>query len=444
MNRISANILYSGFGELLLFGLSFLLSVITAWYLGAAGRGRFWILYNAAGLLIIIFSMRFSSSITFHLSKNKERVGEAILYALFVGLAAVFCVALVANLFSGFLYNILLKEISTEWPVLVLICFSYYLWTLIIAVIEGLMLFHAKAIFMGASHFIKLLSVIYAVGVLNLEFDGLILFMGAAETIVYSMIILFFLFRANHFRVNGREFHAMLKYSAGSFPGAISNFYTLRIDGFFLNYFSGPAEVGVYSIASSLIMMILYVPAAIRNVLMPYIASSADRAITPKLSRLLIMAMALLSLSLIPLVWVSVIPIYGVEFHFSRDLFLLLLPGSIFWGVFLLISSDIDGRGFPFRVSRVLIASAFTTVGMGLVLIPLWNAAGAAIVCSLSHALTMTLIIRVYNRMVEGNFSQLLIPKQEDIYRFMKIAHDCADNLREGFTLKFWAKKPGI
>jgi len=412
--------------------------------LGAAGRGSFWIIYNAAGLLVIIFSMRFSYSLTFHLSKNKEMLGEAILYALFVGLVTVSCVAIVANAFSNILYNILLKGIKTNWPVLVLICLSYYFWTLIIAVIEGLMLFHAKAIFMGGSYLIKLLSVIYAVGIIGLEFDDLILFMGLVETIVYSIIILFFLSKAKHFHINGSGFHGMLKYSAGSFPGAISNFYTMRIDGFFLNYFSGPAEVGIYSVGANLVMLLLFVPGAIRNVLMPYIANYSDKEITAKLSRLLIIVMIVLSLILIPLVWIAVIPIYGREFNFSRCIFLLLLPGSIFWGVFLLLASDIEGRGLPLRVSMVSVMSALATILLGLILIPIWNAAGAAIVSSISHAITMVLAIGVYNRMIGVNWPQLLVPKQEDINRFLKIAIDCADNLRRTLRPKFWAKKPKI
>ncbi len=386
--------------------------------------------------------MRFSYSLTFHVSKNKEMLGEAILYALFVGLVTVSCVAIVANVFSNIFYNILLKDIKINWLVLVLICLSYYLWTLIIAVVEGLMLFHAKAIFMGGSYLIKLLSVIYAVRIIGLEFDDLILFMGLAETIVYSVIILFFLRKAKHFHINGPRFHGMLKYSAGSFPGAISNFYTIRIDGFFLNYFSGPAQVGIYSVGTNLAMLLLFVPGAIRNVLMPYIANYSDKEITAKLSRLLIIVMIILSFILIPLVWIVVTPIYGREFNFSRCIFLLLLPGSIFWGVFLLLASDIEGRGLPLRVSMVLVMSTLATVVLGLILIPMWNAAGAAMVSSISHAITMVLAIGVYNHMIGVNWRQLLVPKQEDVRRFLKIANDGTYNLRRTLGPKFRVKKP--
>ena len=421
MRRISTNIAYSFLGEVLLFGFSFLLGVITARYLGPAGRGSFWIIYNAAGLLTIVFSMRFRQSITYHLSKNRDILGEVVLYGLFVGTVTVFCVAILAAYCSHFLYSTLLKGLETSWAILVLVCFSYYLWALVIGVIEGLMLFNAKAIFMGGSYLLKCLLVLFGLGYLGLEFDGLILLMGSVEAIAYSIIVVMILGKAKHFHINASSFRGMLRYSAGTFPGTVSDFYTLRMDAFFLNYFSGPSEVGIYSVAVSLSSMLLYLPAAIRNVLMPYIANFSDREITARLSRLLVMATSMVCVIIIPLVWVAVIPIYGTEFSFSRPLFLILMPGSIFWGIFLLLASDVEGRGHPWRVSMISMMTAVATAVLGLILIPSWNSVGAAIVSSVAQGISMFLVIQLYKRMIGVKLAQLLIPTVEDLRGFVKI-----------------------
>jgi O-antigen/teichoic acid export membrane protein len=437
---------YSFLGEILLFGFSFLLGILTARYLGPAGRGNFWIIYNASGLLTIIFSMKFRQSMTYHLAKNRDMLGEIVLYGLFVGIVTLSCVAILASCFSDILYNTLLKGLETSWPILVLVCFSYYLWALIIAVIEGLMLFNAKAIFMGGSYLLKCLLVLFALGYLKLTFDDLILLMGSVETIVYSIILLIVLGKAHHFHLNVSLFQSMLKYSVGSFPSTVSDFYTLRMDAFFLNYFSGASEVGIYSVAVSLASVLLYMPAAIRNVLMPYIANFSDKEMTAKLSRLLVMATTMTSVIIIPLVWVAVIPIYGKEFSFSRPLFLMLIPGSIFWGVFLLLASDIEGRGHPWRVSTISTITAVATAVLGLILIPMWNSTGAAIVSSVTQGVSMILALRLYKRMIGVNLIQLLIPTVEDLRSFVEVISHLVVNVRKTFSpsLNFRAKKPAI
>jgi O-antigen/teichoic acid export membrane protein len=430
LRRISTNIAYSFLGEVLLFGFSFLLGVLTARYLGAAGRGGFWIIYNAAGLLTIIFSMKFVQSMTYHLSRNKDMLGEVILYGLFVGIVTVSCIALLATGFSSILYGTLLRGLETSWSILVLVCFSYYLWALIIAVAEGLMLFDVKAIFMGGSYLLKCVLVVLGLGYFKVTFDNLILLLGSVETILYSMIVVIVLWKARHFQVDGQSFRGMLRYSAGSFPGAVSNFYTLRIDVFFLNYFAGAMEVGIYSVAVSLSGMLLYLPAAIRNVLLPHIANVSDTEITARLSRFLVIATSAVCVITIPLVWVSVIPIYGAEFSFSRPLFLILIPGSVFWGIFLLLTSDVEGRGNPWRVSIISMMTAVATVVLGLILIPSWNSVGAAIVSSVVQGISMFLAIQLYRRMIRTKAAPLFIPTAEDLRGLVKIINRVAMSRR--------------
>jgi O-antigen/teichoic acid export membrane protein len=373
-------------------------------------------------------------------------LGEVVLYGLFVGTVTVICLTILAACSSHFLYSTLLKGLETSWAILVLLCFSYYLWTLVIGVIEGLMLFGAKAIFMGGSYLLKCLLVLFGLGYLGLEFDGLILLMGSVEAIAYSIIVVIILGKAKHFHISVSSFRGMLRYSAGTFPGTVSDFYTLRMDAFFLNYFSGPSQVGIYSVAVSLSSMLLYLPAAIRNVLVPYIANFSDKEITARLSRLLVAATGMVCVIIIPLVWVAVIPIYGKEFSFSRPLFLMLIPGSMFWGVFLLLASDVEGRGYPWRVSTISVITAVATAVLGMILIPLWNSVGAAIVSSIAQGISMILAVRLYKRMIGVNAAKLLIPTVEDVRGFVGVINHLIVNVRNALSPStiVRAKKPAI
>jgi O-antigen/teichoic acid export membrane protein len=125
--------------------------------------------------------------------------------------------------------------------------------------------------------------------------------------------------------------------------------------------------------------------------------------------------MGFLSVVIIPLVWVMVTPVYGQEFAFSRVLFLFLFPGVMFWGVFILLASDVEGRGLPWRISAVSMISAFVMISLDLVLIPRFNSVGAAIASSITHGMSMILAARLYYRITGINPVQVFVPKLEDI-----------------------------
>ena len=444
MRKISANILFSVLAESGQVFFSFFLGVLTARYMGAAGKGKFWLVYTVAGLLSLILSMRFHRALTYHLSKNKDMLGETILYGLMLCIITVSIIAMITTLFSGLLYETVLKDVRIHWAILVLISLSYYLWLLIIGVIEGLFLFKAKAIFLGGTHMLKCILVFLALGPFQMNFEELILFVGSVETIVFSCIVFYFLGKAKHFLINLSEFLRILKYSAQSFLGMVSDLGVFRVDVFFVNYFSGPAQVGIYTVAISLASILLYGPTAVRNVLLPYIASYPDREITSKLSKLLIIVISLLSFMLIPLVWLGVPPIYGEEFTFSRVLFMVLLPGAIFWGIFSLLSSDIEGRGLPWRVSNISVVSALVAIALNLILIPIWNSLGAAAVSSITCGMSMILAARFYKQMIGIKMRQLFVPQAEDIDDFFRTINHFIGNMKGRLSAGWCAKKPGI
>ena len=436
MSKFSSNVAYSFLAEVFLFGFSFLLGVVTARYLGADGKGKFWLVFNIAGILPLLFSMRFQRSVTYHLSKNTAMLGEILLYGLLVGAGTAAGITLLVNGLAYFFNNVVLRNINIYWAILVLLCMVRYLWSFIIAIIEGLLLFKIKVIFMAASYGLKVLVVIVGLVFLNLQFQDLILFMGLIEGMAYTFILLviMILIGAKNYHPNRSRFAAMMKYSIKSYPGMISDLVTLRVDTFFLNFFSGAAEVGVYTVAVSLASMLSYLPVAIRNVLMPFVASDAETRITSRLSRLLILTMSLTAILMIPIVWVMVIPVYGAEFAGARPLFLILLPGMIFWGVFTLLASDIEGRGFPLQISIISTLSAIAAISLDWLLIPVWNATGAAVVSSVTYGLAMLLAAYLYHRMLGIQVGKILLPKLADLRFFSDVTSVLIFKLRKSFS----------
>ena len=334
VRKFSLDILTSFGGEIFLFVSSFILGVLTARYLGADGKGQFNVIYYAVGLMSTIFSIRFQRSIIYYLSKNKEMLGEAICTAAVVGFFAFSCVVIFPTIFHDFFYNTLFRGINISLFLLILICSSTYLWDLLIALFAGLNLYRIRAFFMGASFLLKSVLVVITLGLLQKKIFDLIFIMGLVETLVYSIILIFMLSKAKYIRINLPVFLGMLKYAFQSFPGMLSDLVTLRIDVFFVNYFVGPSQVGIYTVAISMANMLLYIPSAARSVLMPYIASSSDQEITPKLTRVLIIILSILALIFIPVMWILMPLVYGSEFAFSRILYFNSFAGNHFLGDF--------------------------------------------------------------------------------------------------------------
>jgi O-antigen/teichoic acid export membrane protein len=434
MTKFSTNVFYSFLAEISLFALSFLLGVITARYLGADGKGRFWLVFNVAGILPLLFSMRFQRSVTYHLSRDTGMLGEILLYGLLVGAGTTAGITVLMAVFPDLFNNVLLKNINVYWFVLLLLCMSRYLWSFLVALIEGLQQFKLKLIFMAGTYGLKILAVIVALALFNLSFEGLLLFMGLTEGIVYLLILLAVMASVRNYHLNLVRFVAMLKYSAKSYPGMISDLVTLRIDTFFLNFFSGPASVGVYTVAVSLASIISYLPTAARNVLLPFVASYADTQITSRLSRLMIIFMSLIAILLIPFVWAMVVPVYGAEFAPARSLFLILLPGMICWGVFTLLSSDIEGRGFPLQISMISVVGALAAITLDWLLIPIWHATGAAVVSSLTYAFSMLLAARLYRHLLGVQMNKVLLPRLADLRFFAEVTNSLVFKLRSSFS----------
>jgi O-antigen/teichoic acid export membrane protein len=413
--KLGADILASFAGEIFLFVASLLLGILTARFLGADGKGRFNVIYYAVSLLSTVFSLRIQRSITYTLSKNKDLLGEIIATAFLVGITAILCVGLFSIIFHNIFYQYLVHDIEVQLYILVILSASVYLWNLLIALFAGLQQFKTRSIFMGSSYLLKSGLVILSLGFLHRDLNHLFLVTGTVETVVYTIMILYLLPRQKWRRISPGVFQGMMSYSIASFPGMVSDLITLRIDVFFVNFFAGASQVGIYTVAISIANILLYVPTAVKSVLMPYIASQGSKEITPKLSRLLILIQSVLSVGLIPVVWFIVKPFFGDEFGFSRILFLVLLPGSTFWAIFGLLTSDLEGRGLPWKASSISMASALATIILDIALIPVWGALGAALASTITYAISMLLAVVLYQRITGVRMNSILIPRSTDI-----------------------------
>jgi O-antigen/teichoic acid export membrane protein len=113
--------------------------------------------------------------------------------------------------------------------------------------------------------------------------------------------------------------------------------------------------------------------------------------------------------------WALIPAIYGADFQGSVKLGLILLPGCALYGLAVVLTATINGRGFPGYTLR---AAAFTVpaalVAYG-VLIGFYGAVGAATASSLSYALNFALTAWYYRRATGERVWPILVPTRAEV-----------------------------
>jgi O-antigen/teichoic acid export membrane protein len=192
-------------------------------------------------------------------------------------------------------------------------------------------------------------------------------------------------------------------------------------------------DVGRYAIAVSLTMLAWLAPTAIGQVLLPRTASldsasdagelsreQADSAVARVVRHTVILqlptgvGLAMLLVLAIPLV-------YGQDFRDSTALGFLLLPGVLLLSIGKVVSSVVNGRGFPhYSVYNVLITLPVTVV-LYFALIPPLGASGAAMASSASYALT-TIIALYFYRRTGASLRAAVVPTVADLREYPRTA----------------------
>jgi O-antigen/teichoic acid export membrane protein len=200
-----------------------------------------------------------------------------------------------------------------------------------------------------------------------------------------------------------------------------------RFDVLILGGFATARDVGVYSIALTLTSVAWVLPQGLQTVLFPRVASLDESTRTGEVSSdesdaavakavrhsvlLTIPSAALIS----GLLLLAVPLLYGSEFHQTTKLGFILLPGVLLLGIGKVLSSAITGRGFPRYALYITAVSMPLTLGLYFLLIPPYDAWGAAVASSVSYALSAVLGFVFFRRVTGIGLRKALIPMSEDI-----------------------------
>jgi O-antigen/teichoic acid export membrane protein len=180
--------------------------------------------------------------------------------------------------------------------------------------------------------------------------------------------------------------------------GHIANllqFLNYRLDLFVVNYFLGPAAVGIYGVAVSLAELMWFLPDAVGFAVFPRAAAGRAEVQTAGW-RFAVMSTAataagamVLALSAPAIIGI----IFSPAFSSAYPALLALLPGAVLMSGAKVLANEIVGRGYP-QYNAIIAGIALTvTITLDLILIPRLGIVGAAIASSLAYGTQVAFVV---------------------------------------------------
>jgi O-antigen/teichoic acid export membrane protein len=199
--------------------------------------------------------------------------------------------------------------------------------------------------------------------------------------------------------------------------GNILQFFNYRLDVILLGNFRDLREVGLYSLAVSLGEFIWYIPSASAMVIFPRTSASVEGAsrFTPQVFRVTAALTFFAAGCLAALSQWLIVLVFGGAFRASVSPLLLLLPGIVCLGAAKVLSADLSGRGLPQYNALGSLLTLVVTVGLDLLLIPIYGMNGAAVASTLAYFVTLIYTLCAYARLAGVRISELLRLDREDL-----------------------------
>jgi len=205
----------------------------------------------------------------------------------------------------------------------------------------------------------------------------------------------------------------LLPFGLKGHVGNMLQFFNYRLDIFLVNYFLGPASVGIYSVAVRLGEMLWYLPNAVGFVIFPKAASTDAKEMnifTPRVFRatLALTALGAMGLGIVggPLIRYA----FSQAFSPAYGPMLVLLPGVVLLGASKVLTNEIAGRGYPHYNSVNSGIVLVLTIILDLLLIPRYGISGAALASAVAYSVHFFVAVGFYLVVSRSKFKVLLLP----------------------------------
>lgn len=366
--------------------------IVTARALGPAGRGDYFLITTISSVIVQFGNLGLASSNTYLVAQRPSLFGPLLNNTIVVSaLAGILGAAVVASLEVAGIFSI---APGLLWPIVALAPITLF-YLLGSNLLVGIGRITAYNLVEGAATVMVTAAIVAAAIVWATPLAVLI--SSAVGWGLAAAVLLLVLRPAQQARpqFDRAVFRAAWRFAAKAYAITLLGALVLRANVFVLERLSGSAALGQFSIASQIAEAIAVFPASVALVLFPRLIREAAQSWGITLRTMLVVGLALsaacglVAVLSDPLVQIA----FGAEFAPAAEALRILLPGVVSLGMLTVMSQFLGSIGLPVALVGAWLAALALVVTLGITLVPLGAASGAAAALSLTYAGLLVVVV---------------------------------------------------
>jgi O-antigen/teichoic acid export membrane protein len=408
--------------------MHFPIGILVARFLGPEGKGLLYLLTLSVIMCAALGNFGLGSAAIYFIGKERSRL-PAVVGNL---LATTGIVGVIVNGAGWIFLYYIRPDIYVQLPVWVwmsvaLLVPLHLLQTLLMQALSALLRIKEINRLTMAAAFIELCFLLAFLVLLDGGIGGAFLAHALAET---SLAVSSFLMLV---RYGGRPtwpdatlFVDSIRYGVKSYLSNLMRILNLRLDTFLVATLtvSGVHATGIYTVATRLVQLVLFVPMSIRLSLFPMVASSntsdANRLTLASCRHTLLLTLVL-ALGLGTIGPFAIRLLYGEAFAGAVLPLLILLPGVVLLSQARIFYGDLSGRGKPGATTISTLLSLIVTLTLDFLLIPRYGITGAALASTCAYTTEFIVAGSLFIRHSGLRWREMFIFQRADLYYYLSL-----------------------
>jgi O-antigen/teichoic acid export membrane protein len=404
----------------------FLITIILTRLMGVQGYGIFSLVIAVANIFNLFTSLGLDSGITFHTASDKVPFGGIVWLTAIIVTAQIVLWLLTDVIYQGISGEHVMGQLLNGWQVaaIIMLIVSISVTEKFTALFNGYHLYSLLNRFLLFTNLIILALFIFLwFNYENLSPETYILIF-IISSVLQSLFLLIafrvttgwqFSFRRVPLNVLKNFFSfIMIVYVAN-----LVQFLAYRADYWILeHYYPQQKELGWYALAVKLVQFFWIVPNLLASIIFPNVADQKKGVSKENISRLIRVMNAInLVLGLLCVVvvgWLIRI-FFGSDYEPSIRLFLLLLPGALFFCITTVLAAYFSGINKPVNNLYASLICLVVVIVLDFLLIPELGKQGAAIASSIAYIVTTIFMLITFCIQESQPIVKLLLPGTRDI-----------------------------
>lgn len=387
---------------------------------GPGGKGEYALAVGAGSLGALFLALRWERPVGYFCAREPSKLGAIVGSILLVTIVSTGLGHLLWHIHPALFSNGVLKNMSAETISLALwIIAPTFLWMTIASMYGGLREFKTRTVFLLVASAVQ--SIQIAVQFLlgsDTAASYLAWYFYASMGLYVAWLVGMLIHRRLVPTLNAEMLVSMARYGIFSYVSVILDMVIVRLDMYLLNYLTGDAaQSGLYSvsvgIANQMGRIATILATVIFNRTSAHEMGAGER--TALAVRLAAIAMAGTGIVLMVGGAVLIVPLCGPRFAPSVPPLFLMVPATIFFGLFRLLGADIEGRGRPALMSCCSLLAAVAIVVLDFWLIPLHGIMGAAWASLLAYCLAAAAAGFVFCRVTGLSAARAFVLRRDDV-----------------------------